>query len=276
VLSAIDQRLGTKFAPASAVEDFADADAVPAEIASPENAARQALRVGLEAETQGYDRFCEAEAKCARVQEMWRWSVAICRDDIVDRYLRSRGIALDRHPPVLRFHCSMWHPDTGSPWPVMLARVDSADGTFCAVHRTFLDPADAGKAKDANGIALPRMMLGTCGGSAVHLFDPGGDALLVGEGIETTLSALVLARWKFTGWATLGTSGMARLAVPARFRRVLIAADRDLGGQGVHAAKALARRLQRAGVRVIIRTPTLGKDFNDELVARLKKRGDEL
>ena len=133
----------------------------------------------------------------------------------------------------------------------MLAQVDSADDKFRGAHRTFLDPNGGGKAKDADGTPLPRMMLGPCRGNAVHLFEQGGDALLVGEGIETALSALVLARWKFTGWAALSTSGMRTLSVPPRFRRVVIAADRDPGGQGVHAAKALARCLQRAGVRVI-------------------------
>jgi hypothetical protein len=179
---------------------------------------------------------------------------------------------------VLRFHPALWSPETNSLWPGLLARVESADGVFHAVQRTYLDPTGTGKAKDADGKALQRLGLGPVGGNAVHLFDPGGDALLIGEGIETVLSALILSRWKLAGWATLGTSGMVKLAVPRRFRRVLIAADNDANGAGLKAADALARRLRRAGVQVRVRTPASGlNDFNDELVARLAGRqGDAL
>jgi hypothetical protein len=65
---------------------------------------------------------------------------------------------------------------------------------------------------------------------------------------------------------------MARLAVPPRFRRVLIAADNDANGAGMKAANVLARRLRRVGVQVRVRTPEIGNDFNDELMARLASR----
>jgi hypothetical protein len=278
VLAAIDQRLGTRFGRASVAEDFADADADAegAEAASPEDATRQALTARAAAEDQAYDEFRKAEGKRARVERMWDQAKPICQGDLADRYLRSRGLALDRFPPALRFHPNLWSPETNSRWPALVACLDRTNGTFCgAIQRTYLDPTGTGKAKGADGNAIQRLALGPVGGNAVQLFDPGGDALLVGEGIETVLSALVLSRWKIAGWATLGTSGMVRLAVPSRFRRVLIAADNDTNGAGIQAASALARRLHRAGLRVIIRTPEIGNDFNDELQLRLASHGGD-
>jgi hypothetical protein len=109
------------------------------------------------------------------------------------------------------------------------------------------------------------------GGGAVRLFDPGGDQLLLAEGIETTLAALVLAGWSLAGWATVGAFGMARLHVPWRFRRVVIGADHDRAG--LDAARALARRLRAEGRQTAIRPPpTSGDDWNDELRRRISQR----
>jgi hypothetical protein len=52
------------------------------------------------------------------------------------------------------------------------------------------------------------------------------DWLVVGEGIETTLSAMIL--WGAqAGVATLGTNGMRSLVLPQAARKIVIAADND-------------------------------------------------
>jgi hypothetical protein len=63
------------------------------------------------------------------------------------------------------------------------------------------------------------------------------------------------------------------LQVPKKFGAVVIAADNDANGAGVHAANVLARRLRKRGVRVRIFPPRrAGADWNDELLEK-KQQG---
>jgi putative DNA primase/helicase len=106
------------------------------------------------------------------------------------------------------------------------------------------------------------MMFGPCRGGAVRLADP-GDVLLVGEGIETCLSAMH-ATGKST-WAGLSTSGLRALELPKDVRDVIVLADGDLAGEA--AARDCARRWKLEGRRVRIARPSQG-DFNDMLMSR--------
>ena len=106
------------------------------------------------------------------------------------------------------------------------------------------------------------MMLGPCRGGVVRLAQP--DALLmIGEGIETCLSAM-----QATGhpaWAALSTSGLRSLDLPRGVRDVIVLADGDEPGEA--AARDCALRWKREGRRVRIARPPTGMDFNDLLVA---------
>jgi putative DNA primase/helicase len=62
---------------------------------------------------------------------------------------------------------------------------NGADGTPLAIHRTFLAADEVGKAR----VDPQKMMLGPCRGGVVSLADP-SDLLMIGEGIETCLSAM--------------------------------------------------------------------------------------
>jgi hypothetical protein len=83
-------------------------------------------------------------------------------------------------------------------------------------------------------------------GGGVWLGTPGGE-LVVGEGLETTLSAMVILE---RGWgvATLGTKGMRLLDLPNAAECVVIAADNDDGrnacrsGRGSRSEGPLAGR----------------------------------
>jgi len=111
-------------------------------------------------------------------------------------------------------------------------------------------------------------MLGAPRGGAVRLHE-GSNTLLLGEGVETTLAALQLARWRFSGWAALSTAGLVTVQVPARFQNVVIAADNDTSGAGLRAARSLARRLRRQGRQARVQAPpTAESDWNDFLRAR--------
>jgi Toprim domain len=92
-----------------------------------------------------------------------------------------------------------------------------------------------------------RRTLGACQGGAVWFGAVTPDTeLAVGEGIETTLSAMIL--WGAQeGAATLGTAGLTSLVLPQAARRVAIAADNDVPaagkkiGVGLQAARTAKR-----------------------------------
>jgi putative DNA primase/helicase len=220
----------------------------------------------------------EAEARSRRIQEeaeagrrkreeraraIWRASGPAI-GSAAEAYLRSRGITI-APPRSLRFHPALEHPGHGTA-PAMVAAVQCApDGRITGVHRTFLKPDGSGKAFGHDS----KLSLGSISTGAVRLDALRPDQwLIVGEGIESTLSAMQATGWP--GWAALSTAGLKSLVLPSTVRMVLIAADNDTNGAGGAAAKAVALRWIEEGRRVrIAMPPEAGTDFND-----LLQRGD--
>jgi predicted nucleic acid-binding protein len=143
----------------------------------------------------------------------------------------------------------------------MVALVTSAiTGKAMAVHRTWLSADGIGKAR----VDPPRGMIGPCRGGVVRLGEPGTE-LLIGEGIETCLSAAQVTG--LPAWAALSTSGLQNLDLPERLRcPVAILADGDEAGES--AACISAKCWARQGRRVRIARPPWGMDFNDVLLAK--------
>jgi putative DNA primase/helicase len=171
---------------------------------------------------------------------------------VVELYLASRGITLPP-PASLRHHPSLWHPEGGF-WPAMVSLVTDAGGVPRAIQRTYLLQDGRGKAP----VEPQRLMLGPCSGSSVRLAEP-RDTLLVGEGVETVLSAIQATG--LPGWAALSTSGLIALELPSQVQSVTILADADEGGE--RAAQESALRWAQEGRRVRIARPPSGLDFND-------------
>jgi hypothetical protein len=109
----------------------------------------------------------------------------------------------------------------------MIAAVTDVSGRLVGVHRTYLAQDGRGKAP----IEPNRMTLGPVAGAAVHLA-AAGPALLVGEGIESTLSAMRASGRP--GWAALSTAGLRSVILPPLpiAAEVVIAADHDRHGEG--------------------------------------------
>jgi putative DNA primase/helicase len=101
------------------------------------------------------------------------------------------------------------------------------------VHRTFLSRDGRRKAP----VEPVKMMLGPCRGGAIRLA-PAEELLMVGEGIETCLAAMVATG--HAAWAALSTSGLGALDLPSSIREVIVLADADAPGEA--AAIAAARR----------------------------------
>lgn len=191
---------------------------------------------------------------------IWR-SARAAQATPIEVYLVSRGLQL---PPsdALRFHIALKHPSGGF-WPAMVALVtNGVDGTPIAVHRTFLTRDGGGKAP----VDPQRMMLGPCRGGAVRLADP-GDVLMVGEGVETCLAAMLASG--LPAWAALSTSGLRGLGLPKDVRDVIVLADGDDAGEA--AARDCALRFKREGRHVRIARPPRGMDFNDMLPGRMPR-----
>jgi len=179
----------------------------------------------------------------------------------VETYLRSRNITI-AVPRVLRFvqHCP--HRNGGY-YPAMVAPVIYVDGEQIGVHKTYLRADGYGKAD------LPkeeqRESCGILKAGAVRLADLDHDcALIVGEGIESTLSAMQM--FGLPGWAALSATGIEALDLPDEIRDVVIAGDNDANGVGYAAALSAYERWQGEGRHVeILMPPNAGDDFNDIL-----------
>ena len=196
--------------------------------------------------------------RSAAAARIWRSTSSDYR--LVETYLRGRSITVPI-PATLHYLASMKHKPSGRLFPAMVAAVTVwPSRQVTAVHRTYLT---------AGGTKAPvepaKMSLGPCARGAVRLA-PASSELGIAEGIETALSAM-----QMTGvptWATLSTSGMCKVVLPAEAQNVVIFGDHDANGAGQAAAEALAARLKREGREVRISyPPTSLKDFNDALQA---------
>jgi phage/plasmid primase-like uncharacterized protein len=189
------------------------------------------------------------------------WALNLWRDaqpavgTVVERYLAARGISLRDEMPI-RFLPDHLCRDSGKRWPVMVALMVDSAGMPQAIHRTFIARDGRGKAP----IATPRKTLGMVAGAAVRLA-PVADRLVIGEGIETSISAGLML--KAPAWAAISAPNLEfKLTLPASIREIIVAADHD--GPGLKAAKAALARWRGEGRVVKIARPQKpGEDFND-------------
>jgi Toprim domain len=128
-----------------------------------------------------------------------------------------------------------------------------------AIHRTALKLGPKPERID-------RPSYGPIAGGAIKLSpdDEVTHGLLIGEGIETVLSASLLLKVK-PCWSVLSRSGIAKFPILAGVECVTIAVDNDKSGDGQRDAAKLVERLVGAGVEAITTQTNLAKDFNDML-----------
>jgi len=196
-----------------------------------------------------------AERSKAAAVEIWSRTLPAV-GTVVEQYIVGRVPGLTGIPPTLRF-ARLKHSPTGLTLPVMVAGVTVWPSRKVeAVHRTYL--TEGGKKAP---VTQPKMSLGPIACGAVRLA-PHGRVLIVGEGIESVLSAMIGSG--LPGWAALSTGGLRTLILPYDVSEVLIAADHDQ--PGLDAAQAAAARWEDEGRCVKIAVPpTPGHDFNDFL-----------
>lgn len=192
---------------------------------------------------------------------IWREAQPI-GGSLAERYLRGRGIAIAL-PNTLRFHPHLFHRDSATYAPALVALVQDVHGEPRAVHRIWLNHPDATKAS----LVPVKMSIGSTSKHAVRLGGP-EHRIALAEGIETCLSFRQLRDAESVGgWATLGWPGLAAVVLPDTVRDVIVAGDN--GTIGRKTAIELRDRLLRTGRQVSGCFPREGlSDFSDVLQAK--------
>lgn len=228
------------------------------------------------------------DAKAAKAFSWWRRGAPLA-GSIAETYLKfGRKIPLERlrHPPgALRFLPADERVDretgevTETP-PALFSAMTAWDRGVRAVHITSLEPDGrdrlrGDKAKkmwgDARGCAI-RVSKGKSGLTPEMAAKKGitNEVLVLGEGIETALSAAVaMPDWR--SWAAGSLSLLAMLEWPPCVGHVVLLGENDGGAAAREAfAAAEARWRARAEGRVltVLRPPAGCSDLNDWLMGR--------
>ena len=202
---------------------------------------------------------------------LWSAGVQTGPRGLLARHLRSRGVIWTPAPVDLQEHPAAPLSVYRKRQPTrraMMARVSDVHDATVAVELTYLDLGG----RQAIDLRVSRKTVGQVpAGSAVRL-SPVAPAMVVAEGVVTTLSAM--AWFERPGWALLSAENLARWQAPAGVRHVIIAADR--GDAGEAAAHALRDRLWTDGlVSEVILPRVPWRDWNEALSAAPDQRREE-
>lgn len=175
-------------------------------------------------------------------------------------YMGSRGLYPDwPERLLLRFNPRVFYRRE-TYLPAMLAPMVKA-GKLVGLHATYLQPDGSGKASviPARKVWKPSADTVT-NGAAIPLYplrlpNVAYTFMGVAEGIETALALRKLTPG-LPVWATVSAGGMRALKLPDGVNHLLIGADND--EPGLAAARDLAKRASRNGIRAVIKWPDAG------------------
>lgn len=193
-------------------------------------------------------------------RQLWAESVDL-RGTLGERYLMNRGIIVLPQDigEALRFHPAGRFGTTHLPMLVALYR-DIQTNEPRGVHRTALSD---------RGEKIDRKCLGPKAGAAIKLAadEEVAQGLTIGEGIETTLSAMMLGLTP--AWALGDAAAIGSFPVLAGIDGLTILVDHDASGTGQkQAAKCLERWLNADREVLTFQPDEVGYDVNDLLGAR--------
>lgn len=198
----------------------------------------------------------DPEKRRKLLNEMWTAGKPISGGDTAGEYLHRRT-GLKVFPSVLRFHPALYHAETKSNHPALLAKVTDAENKPVAIHRTWL--AEVSPKKKLTAGPFPA-------GAAIRL-EPYEESLGIAEGIETAISAW--ATFNIPTWAAISAGGLEKWEPPKAVKKVFIFGDNDHNFVGQLAAYRLAHRLRQNDkleiVKVVIPN-IVGADWCDVLM----------
>jgi hypothetical protein len=174
-----------------------------------------------------------------------------------EAYLKGRGISLVPGPEILRFHPDADHPKLKQKFPALIAKVIGASEASFQV--TYLAPES--KVKAAVDKADQRRTLGANKFGVVGLAEvEAGASLLVGEGLETVLTAMEAS--SLPGVAILGIGGLANIEFSPDVVEIVVLGENDDASR--KAIDKAAPSLVEKGIRVRVAQPPQGfTDLND-------------
>ena len=174
-----------------------------------------------------------------RHSPIWRCAMP-ARGTIAEAYLKSRSICIV--PRCLRFHPCCPMPSGKQP-AMIVAVTDPRSMALVAIQRTALKNDGSGKAD----VQIARASLGPTRGAGVVIGTLSGEEpVVIGEGVETVLSAVQSA--DLDGIATLSKSTLGSIDLPPAVRAVVLLGET---GSEVDYEKA-AKQLHRRGLSVSI------------------------
>lgn len=228
----------------------------------------------------------EISERRKRAYAIWCRASEIKEGDAVWQYLLNRGIdcrLLPYIPKSLRILPSEEHiGENGvkTTWPCMVAAMYFRDGTFAAIHRTWIDLSNK-KGRFKAPVQGAKKMYPANAGSFIPLFrgqsrKPAGDMppkseiVMVFEGIENALSyALLNPKYRIDvagSLSLIGTYPVPKCAIELR-----IGADK-FDNEKAQAAltKTIFKHKQKYGIGVLVNyAPGKYKDWNDALMGEL-------
>ena len=194
-------------------------------VLDPAEAHRRMQRAEAEKKKRARDALRYRQRATAQARDIWQAGVDPA-GTAVEAYLSGRGLAdlFGPWPPkCIRFHADlafMWK-DGGGEWkaihrgPAMLAAIQGPNGKFSGVHRTWLDPQEPkGKAAivapDGTAQKSKKTWGAKKGGTIRLVTPPGAGMMVMGEGIETTATALVAGGYDAAAyWCGVDLGNMA-------------------------------------------------------------------
>lgn len=196
------------------------------------------------------------------LNETWKEATEMREGDPAWTYLHDRTGWRD-YSRNLRFHPTLWHQESRSRMPSLIAKVTDQDNKPVSIHRTYLTP----EGKKAH-VPHPKMLMAgnIPDGSAVRLASF-NDTLGIAEGIETALSAHAI--FGIPVWAAISAPMLVKWKPPPMVSKVVIFGDADHNFVGQSASYRLAQQLHKSGeyekIEVVI--PSInGADWNDVLM----------
>jgi hypothetical protein len=194
---------------------------------------------------------------------VWNSLDAIPPDSAASRYLEARGLKAFITHPALRGNPYYFHKPSKQRLPVLAARIWHVKYGLSGYQITYLEK----DGHDRNRTLEPgRTTHGIRRGGAVWIGAPvPGKEVVVGEGLESTLSAMLLLNLR-CGAAILGPD-LRNLRLPSSVKHIHIAADNDETGR--RSAEHAATVWRGWGHTVRVSMPhNEGEDFNDVLLRR--------